>query len=119
MLAGGDSITRTAAAVGVSRQTIYNWLAEPEFSAEVDRIRSAVVNGAIGRLRGAVELAVGALCDVASNPEAPEAARVQAAREILSRAGVVATTRVEVGIDDEETIEWLATLPEPEETPTH
>jgi len=38
MLAKGLPKTRVASEVGVSRETIYNWLDDPEFAEEVDRL---------------------------------------------------------------------------------
>jgi predicted transcriptional regulator len=41
-LAHGRTREQTASEVGATRKTIYNWLQEPEFAAEVDRLSSMV-----------------------------------------------------------------------------
>jgi len=42
LLICGKSITNTAFETGISRTTLYDWLAEDAFSAELDRVRSRV-----------------------------------------------------------------------------
>lgn len=97
-LAGGVAVAKVAEAHDVARSTVYRWLEEPAFAGEVERLRSALGKYAKGRLFGATDIAVSALIEVAGSPTAPEAARVSAAREILSRAGIVETTRTEVSV---------------------
>lgn len=100
-LSAGWTITATAEKVRVTRQTIAQWAKDPAHpvGAAMEALRAGVVARARGRLREMTDEAVSTLGDVLRDRDAPHAARIAAAREILSRAGVVETTRQEVAVD--------------------
>lgn len=45
MLIQGETITATAKAVGVSRKTMYRWIEDRRFAAELERERNAIRQG--------------------------------------------------------------------------
>ena len=94
-LAGGGSQIEAATEAGVDRTTIQRWLRNPEFVAAVDAEIEAALASARKSLRAAAPKAVSALLSIAGNEEAPESARVQAAKEILNRVGLVEATVVQ------------------------
>lgn len=100
-LAAGMTITATAEKVGVSRQTLAKWAQDGAHpvGAAMEALRAGVVERARGRLREMTDEAVSTLGEVMRDREAPHAARIAAAREVLARAGVVETTRSEVQVD--------------------
>src|SRR5436190_24138654 len=54
LLALGNSISTTAASLGASRRTIYNWLGDPAFKHCVNRLRHKPWDQANDRLRALV-----------------------------------------------------------------
>lgn len=52
LLASGETVTATAEAIGLSRQTVSQWVNnDPEFQAELNRMRKEMLNSATDRLR--------------------------------------------------------------------
>jgi hypothetical protein len=82
-LAAGATIEAAAAAAGLSRRTVQRRLEEPAFRAELQAARERLIEEGIGRLAGLAATAIQTLRDVMTDPEAPHAAKVSAARATL------------------------------------
>jgi transcriptional regulator with XRE-family HTH domain len=62
LLASGETVTATADAVGVSRQTISEWAnRDPDFIAALNRIRQETLDAGADRLRNMVGAALDAV----------------------------------------------------------
>jgi hypothetical protein len=81
-LARGLSRQAAAKAVGLSKRTVYNRLADPAFRGRVDTRRRELVDDAIGLLAGAARFAVRRLIQLAKSTNEPVA--LGAARGLLS-----------------------------------
>lgn len=95
-LAAGMSQRETADLVGVHPQTVYRWMADPEYRDRVDAVSSQVLDVAVRRLRAAASVVSQALIQIATDPKQKAADRIAAAREVLSRAGITEHRAVEV-----------------------
>ena len=85
-LAQGSTITAAAELAGVSRRTVYNWLADqPDFSTAVEQARRDFCDSLRDNLKNLSALALDALRDVLTNPKASAGARVRAALAVLNR----------------------------------
>ena len=57
LLASGETVTATADAVGVSRQTVSEWVnRDPDFIAALNRIRQETLDAGADRLRNMVSV---------------------------------------------------------------
>ena len=87
-LAEGRSVTRTAAAVGIHRSTIHNWMrTSKEFRDAVNQARDhffECVNEQLNELSAA---ALDTLRQILTSPDTPPALRLQAALAVLQRPG--------------------------------
>ena len=62
LLASGETVTRTAEVVGVSRQTCSEWVnRDPDFIATLNTLRQETLDAGADRLRNMVEKALGAV----------------------------------------------------------
>ena len=62
LLASGETVTATAEAVGVSRQTVSEWAnRDPEFIAALNSVRQETLDAGADKLRGMVEKALDAV----------------------------------------------------------
>lgn len=95
-LAEGRTPTEVAEALGVERSTVWRWLQRPDFAALASQFNGTSVEGARARIGALVSDALEVLEAVLRDPGAPVQARIQAAREILDRAGLKSTDRVQV-----------------------
>jgi DNA-binding MurR/RpiR family transcriptional regulator len=77
------TIAAAATASDISEATLLRWLKKPEFATAYRDARREVVTHAITGLQRSCSEAVATLLAIATNPEAPAAARVTAARTIL------------------------------------
>ena len=82
LLAQGKPLADVAKATKVSGRTIARRLAEPEFKAEVSRIRGAMVEQAVGTLANAGTKAATVLLTLAEGAKS-ETVRLGAARAVL------------------------------------
>jgi transposase-like protein len=87
-LAEGRSVVRAAAASGIHRSTIHNWIRTSEdFRAAVEQARShfrAIVADQLNELSGA---ALDTLRHLLASPDTPPALRLHAALAVLERPG--------------------------------
>lgn len=83
LLLDGLTITEAANAMGVSRTTVYKWLAKPEVQDIMESARVAAVAGAVGVMSGAYEEALKVLISVMMDDTQNSQTRVVAAKAIL------------------------------------
>jgi len=86
MLTG--SVTQAARAASVSRPTIYDWLKQPAFVAELQRLEGLALQGLARQLSALTEPAIQALSD-GLQVGMPISARLRAAAVIIERAPVL------------------------------
>jgi AcrR family transcriptional regulator len=78
------TIEDVAESCGLTSRTIYNYLADPAFKAELTARRNAVIDRATSRLATLTVKALNALEDVLDNPQDPGAANKRlAAKDVL------------------------------------
>jgi hypothetical protein len=82
-LASGGTVTAWAAANGVKERTVYTWSRSPEVVDQVEAIRRAVLEGAIGRLSQNATAATDEIARLAKEAVS-ESVRLQAARAVLA-----------------------------------
>ena len=80
-----DTVAEAAEACKLGRQTLYRFMRDPLFDAELKKARRVLVNRAILSLQQSSRHAATALAKICRDEEAPPSARVAAAREILSQ----------------------------------
>lgn len=83
------SVTNAAKTANVSRQTVYDWLRDPTFAAELRRSEGLALQGLGRRLLALGELAGDALKD-ALQPSQPINTRVRAAQIVAERGPALA-----------------------------
>ncbi len=76
---------RAAAAAGVTEETLYHWLHQPDFRATFRQARRELVEAGVGRLQAATSHAVEALVSVARHGRR-DGDRVRAANALLEHA---------------------------------
>lgn len=81
-----NTLEEAAEVAGISRTTMYRYLKEPAFEAELTRAKRQMVNRAILRLQQSCGDATRALAEICRDKEAPASARVTAAKAILDGA---------------------------------
>ena len=82
-LAVGASVAEAAKAAGVSRQHIYNRLADESFRAEIRRVRQEHFEQVMGRLSELSTKAVQVLAEVQGNTDEGSKLRLLAAKTVL------------------------------------
>jgi hypothetical protein len=85
-LASGRTATEAAAAVGVSTQTIYRRMKDPEFRAAVGRARAEVWVDDARRFREQVPRSLATLVELRDNPDAHDSTRARCAIAIVDLA---------------------------------
>lgn len=78
------SATEAAENAGVSRNTLYRWMQEPDFQAALAEAEAAALDSLSTRLVGLADQAAGALDDVFNNDKAGIGHRLRAADIVLS-----------------------------------
>ena len=94
---------------GVTRTAVSGWHT-PEIHAERDRRRAESIAAARARLSEMATGAMDALHEVASDPSAPQAARVAAANSILDRSGVGKVDEITVRVEEQSATDVAAGL---------
>jgi hypothetical protein len=82
-LAEGKSCAEWASANGVAERTVQRWAAEPEVRAEVESIRRAALDQAVGRMSDRVAWATVQIATLAEHAKS-ESVRLAALRSILA-----------------------------------
>jgi AcrR family transcriptional regulator len=80
------TIEKAARAAGVSKATMFRWLAEDEFSGALREASGRLLEGAVATLQAGSGEAVEALRGILADKMASDAAKVSAARTILEMA---------------------------------
>src|SRR5262245_60589411 len=90
-LVGGASVTAAAAAGGVNRVTVWRWQdADPDFVAELNRLRQEQRDAIRSGLRDLAADALVELRTLVTSPGTPPAVRLKAIGMVLGAAGVMA-----------------------------
>ncbi len=84
-LASGETVTGAARAAGVHRSTVHNWLADPAFSTEFDRIREDAAARIAEEIAALERLALTTLRSILEDPKASPSVRLRAALAVLNR----------------------------------
>lgn len=84
LLSTGE-VSAAAQTVGVSRQTLYRWLAEPAFTAAVRSAEAQALDDLSRMLVRLGRTAAGTLARAMADPATPAATRVRAADAVLGR----------------------------------
>jgi Homeodomain-like domain len=84
LLAAGRSKKEAAEKAGVSRRSVSNWMREPEFAEEVQKLRDRLVTRTVGRLAGAGDRAVRTLAELAGDKSQKGSVRATAANTLLN-----------------------------------
>ncbi len=85
-LLSSSSVRSAADAARVSEATAWRRLSEEEFCSSLQAAKYQVYSHALSRLQAAAGEAASVLLEIASDREAPPAARIKAAESILSHA---------------------------------
>lgn len=80
------TVTAAATAAGVTRQTVYNFMADDAFRDALKRQREAQSLERAERLSAVREAAINAVMEVMNSSDVPAAARVMAAKALLQQA---------------------------------
>lgn len=78
-----STLPEAAEAASVSPRTLRRWLKIETFHDAFLEARRGVVSRAIGQVQGAMNIAVDALVEVATNPDNPPASRVAASKALM------------------------------------
>ncbi len=90
------STARKAAEVaGIGESTMYHYLADPVFRAELARKQEALADAAMANLAGLASLALDALRESLEDEDTPPATRVRAAIAVLDRVERVLAHKAE------------------------
>ena len=90
LLASGETVTATAEAVGVSRQTCSEWVnRDPEFIAALNSVRQETLDAGADKLRGMVEKALDAVAEGFDSEELSAKERAALGMELLKNVGLV------------------------------
>ena len=90
LLASGETVTATAEAVGVSRQTVSEWVnRDPDFIAALNSFRQETLDAGADKLRGMVEKALDAVAEGFDSEELSAKERAALGMELLKNVGLV------------------------------
>jgi len=90
LLAKGETVTATAAAVGVTRQTVSEWLnRDADFRAELNRVRKETLDAGADKLRGMLQKALDALQAGFDSEDLSTRERAQLGMALLKNVGLV------------------------------
>jgi hypothetical protein len=90
LLAKGETVTATAAAVGVTRQTVSEWLnRDADFRAELNRVRKETLDAGADKLRGMLQKALDALQAGFDSEDLSTRERAQLGMALLKNMGLV------------------------------
>ncbi|MBM7836430.1 helix-turn-helix domain-containing protein [Clostridium sardiniense] len=92
----GKQITDIAKALGVARQTIYNWLDDEEFKTEVDTLRREIQTSAKNYVENNIKLYIDEIEGLALNKETSSKVKADLLKYLVDRVLGKTTTKVEV-----------------------
>lgn len=79
----GKSVSQAAKRAGVARSTVYGWLRQDDFVAQLRAGEGRLLDGAVRRLLVLQDAAIGTLEAILGNPDASNATRLRAAALVL------------------------------------
>ena len=79
----GATVKQAAEAAGVSSKTVYRWLDEPGFAAEIAEARRVITNNIMAAVKSKAVQATAVLGEIMENQNASPYARVLAAKTVL------------------------------------
>ncbi len=82
IFASNLTIEEACGRAGISRNTFYEWLKEPQFKLELDRLRNEIVNEAVNHLKITSTKAAKTLGDLLERDDSPTVQRA-AANDVL------------------------------------
>lgn len=82
IFASNLSIEEACERAGISRNTFYEWLKEPQFKSELERLRNEIVNEAVNHLKMTSTKAAKTLGDLLERDDSPTVQRA-AANDVL------------------------------------
>lgn len=82
IFASNLTIEEACERAGISRNTFYEWLKEPQFKSELDRLRNEIVNEAVNHLKITSTKAAKTLGDLLERDDSPTVQRA-AANDVL------------------------------------
>jgi len=82
IFASNLTIEEACERAGISRNTFYEWLKEPQFKLELDRLRNEIVNEAVNHLKVTSTKAARTLADLLERDDSPTVQRA-AANDVL------------------------------------
>jgi len=82
IFASNLTIEEACERAGISRNTFYEWLKDPQFKLELDRLRSEIVNEAVNHLKITSTKAARTLADLLERDDSPTVQRA-AANDVL------------------------------------
>lgn len=82
LFASNLTIEEACERAGISRNTFYEWLKEPQFKLELDRLRNEIVNDAINYLKSTTTKAARTLANLLEREDNPSVQRA-AANDVL------------------------------------
>lgn len=88
LLSEGASKSSVAAELEVQPSTVWRWLQDPSFAAELRQIHEDRLEQVEDRLQCLAKDALEVMATIMMDAEAPHAVRLRAASEILERAGI-------------------------------
>ncbi len=101
MLAAGNSQQEVADHLGVSKSTVWRWLQDDEFGEQLHKMTRASVSLARRQIEALIPRAIRYLARAVGSKSVPAAIRLQAARDILDRAGLMPPAAEKPGdVDD-------------------
>lgn len=84
--AANASIEASCKEADISRETYYQWLKNPAFKSELDRLRNEIVNDAVNQLKATTVKAATTLSSLLDRDDNPSVQRA-AANDILNHVG--------------------------------
>lgn len=82
IFASNLTIEEACERAGISRNTFYEWLKEPQFKSELERLRNEIVNEAVNHLKMTSTKAAKTLGDLLERDDSPTVQRA-AANDVL------------------------------------
>lgn len=83
-LLANPSVTKAARSIGVSRQAMTGWLAEPHFRQALREAEAVALDAACRKLIGLTDTAIDVLQELLLDPDASDTTRLRSAQTVLT-----------------------------------
>lgn len=87
-----STISKAAAVAGISRETAYKYLKEPEFKAELDKRRSDCLNDTVRYLQGKLALCSEQLMKIIENESTADQVKINAINTVFTNVKTMTET---------------------------